>query len=319
MADTPRAALLNHEINAIGQLRDEFNIPKQTAHFTFPVGPTLNALFILSVDNVNWAGRKLMTHTPESGWQSSSCLTPTMLFGQLVALFYTEQGLTLSFITASTDEKNHAFDKALLAPESELYFPYPLLDEQGQEWVAREDQWSFNKQLAEQLDHDELHFRHYCAAFLKPYIKPGSVLYDPACSTGTFIASLATAFPNARCIGSDQSQSMVDYARTQHILPSLRFEHGTAAAMSCLTHTCDVLFLRFLNAEVVSHADAQALLRCMVKPLKPGATLVIFGHTPVLINVRYWANTLGLTLKTSLAARPGHRELFEFYVLQANP
>ena len=108
---------------------------------------------------------------------------------------------------------------------------------------------------------------------------------------------------------------MVEQARARY--PAVRFYHRAAEHKPQAVAECDVLLLRLLNAEVMARDDAQALLRLLLAQLKSGARAIIFGHTPVLPNIGYWAAELGLTLESSLAARPGRIELFEFYVVQA--
>lgn len=313
MPDSVNCKLLANEVALIRQFQAISITPRKALRFNSPPGPELNNLFFLSVNDVTYAGRKLLTHSDERGWYQSSCLKPSQLLGQLLSMAYTDHGLAVHFISLEDTQRHELFNAAVQHPDSEVYFPFPLLDSTGQECTLSQEQWACTPQLAGQLDNDEQHFRDYCAFFLQTMIQPGMVIYDPACSTGTFIGSLAQAFPEAHCIGSDQSATMIEHARNR--FPALVFKH-TDAGLTQLASLCDVLILRFLNAEVIHRDDAHCVFKHMVNTLKPGAMLIVFGHTPVLINVRNRAQALGLRLISSLAARPGHTELFEFYVMK---
>lgn len=308
-------ALIAREKLVIWQLKKHFRVPDQPASFTEPVGPGLNHLFVLSVDGVRWLGRKLPSQHPDGSWHLSSIIKPSMLLGPLTHIRYGNDGITLHFITTAKHEKSIIIKKALHNTDSVLYYPFPVLDDRGQEQVMAAQDWAFTEALAQTLEADERHFLEHCAALLQGSLQPGAVVFDPACSTGAFIASLAQALPHIRCMGADRSLSMVEQARARH--PAVRFYHRAAEHKPQAVAECDVLLLRLLNAEVMARDDAQALLRLLLAQLKSGARAIIFGHTPVLPNIGYWAAELGLTLESSLAARPGRIELFEFYVVQA--
>lgn len=308
-------ALLAREKHVIRQLHEHYRVADRPAAFTEPVGPSLNNLFVLSVEGSRWAGRKLPTRDPDGSWYLSSIIQPPMLLGPLTHIGYEDAGVTLHFITTARHEKSVIARRALHSADSALYFPFPVLDATAQELVIKAADWSFSDAFIQTLEADERHFRDLCANLLQHSLEPGAVLLDPACSNGTFIASMARALPHARCIGADRSLVMIEQAQRRY--PGVEFHHRAAEDSFQSVAGCDVLLLRFLNAEVMGRHEAQALLARLLARLKPGARAIIFGHTPVLPNVAYCAAQLGLTLKSSLAARPGHIELFEFYVVQA--
>ena len=317
MPVTARCSMLANELGLIRQIKALSRTPEQPARLNSPAGPTLNFLFFLTVQNDVYVGRKLLTQTTDRGWQQSSCLLPDHLLGKLFKINYGDSGFSITFKPLAEVDKNNLFEAAIHHSTSDIFFPFPLLDSTGQECVLSQADWADAAAQAEQLDQDERHFRDYCTTFLKPLMTPNTLLYDPACSTGTFIGCMARAFPETHCIGSDHSPAMIEHARLRH--PALEFHNADAATMVQTVSRCDVLFLRFLNAEVLYRDDAHDLFCTFARALKPGALLIMFGHTPVLVNVSYWAKKLGLTLKSSLAAREGHLELFEFYVLEAQP
>lgn len=305
------------ERQLIVQCRENYKTPNQPASFIEPVGPGLNNFFIVHVAGIRWVGRKLLSVRADGRLHLSSLIKPCMLLGPLTHLIFAECGLTLHFITTSENQKTELFESALLQLDSQLYYPFPVLNSLGQERIIGAQDWVFSEALAHTLNTDEQHFRDHCSDLLAPLIKPGALLFDPACSTGEFIASMARNLPGTCCIGSDSSLSMVEHARAHHALPGLTFHHRAAENMLQTVADCDVLFLRFLNAEVMSRDDAHKLLELLLGQLKKGALAIVFGHTPVLPNIHYHAHTLGLNLRSCVAGASGQPALFECYVLES--
>lgn len=293
-----------------------FASPAELNRYIEPLGPGLHHLFVLRINDRDWVGRKVLQHTEPDGWHINSLLRPWMLLGPLAQLHWGNEGAVISFRGVTPQEKETAFHIAQTQPDSEVYFPFPATDGTGQEFVCPPEYWQCTKSLVTQLDADESHFRQHCAALLKTISSAGAVIHDPACSTGEFIAHLARKLPDRRCLGSDRSVSMIEHAKIRHATSSAEFYLADARNVASTGVKCDVLILRFLNAEVMTRTDAQQTLLDMASCVNPGGTLIIFGHTPVLIAVPYMAQALKLELVSSVAARPGHKELFQFYRLR---
>lgn len=285
-------------------------------YYIEPRGPGLHHLFVLRVNGNAWVGRKILQHSDPRGWYVSSVLKPWMLLGPLVQWQWGNQGAVICFRTVSAQEKEAAFANALTQSNSALSFPFPALDDGGREFVCPPDFWQWNPALAALLDTDEAHFRQYCSALLKTLSNPGSVILDPACSTGELITHLAAQLPDRHCLGSDRSASMIEHALERHGTSAVRFFLADARHIAKSDVRCDVLILRFLNAEVMTRKDAQRAFQDMLACVNPGGTILLFGHTPVLLAVPHMAHSLRLELVSSVAARPGHAELFEFYRLR---
>jgi 2-polyprenyl-3-methyl-5-hydroxy-6-metoxy-1,4-benzoquinol methylase len=281
-----------------------------------PLGPGLNHLFVLRVNGCDWVGRKVLQQAHPHGWHLSSLLKPWMLLGPLTQWHWSNEGVAVYFRQVTEQQKETAFHIARTQPESEVCFPFPLIDDGGLEWACPSDYWQCNESLALQLDADEAHLREYCAALLNTLSSPGAVIHDPACSTGEFIASLARELPDRRCLGSDRSPSMIEHAKHHHGSSRAEFFLSDASNVASTGICCDVLIVRFLNAEVMTRQQAQRTLRALVPCVKPGGTLLIFGHTPVLLAMPYMAQRLNLQRVSSVAAREGKSELFEFYQLR---
>lgn len=281
-----------------------------------PNGPGRHQLFVLRVNGCSWAGRKVLQQTDSGVWNISSLLKPWMLLGPLADLQWSDDGIVLYFHGASLEEKQAAFNLALTRPDSEICFPFPAIDDKAQEFVCPPDYWQCDESLAQQLNADEAHLRQYCTTLLETLSNPGAVILDPACSTGEFITHLARALPDRHCLGSDRSASMIEHAKCRHASSTVEFLVADARNVASSGLKCDVLILRFLNAEVMTRDDARQTFHEMAACVNPGGTVLIFGHTPVLLAVPYMAQMLKLELISSVAARPGQVELFQFYRLR---
>lgn len=281
-----------------------------------PAGPGCHQLFVLRVNRCDWVGRKVLQQTATGSWYINSLLKPWMLLGPLTDVQWSDEGIAVYFRGVSTQEKHAAFNIAQARPDSEVRFPFPAVDDKGLEFVCPADYWQCDDSLAMQLNGDETHLRQHCTALLETLSSPGAVILDPACSTGEFIAHLARELPGRRCLGSDRSASMVEHAKRRHGMCSAEFYLADAREVAASGVKCDVLILRFLNAEVMTHKEARQTLRDMAACVNPGGTILVFGHTPVLIAVPYMAQSLKMELISSVAARPGQVELFQFYRLR---
>ncbi|MGY2440651.1 class I SAM-dependent methyltransferase [Pseudomonas sp. SDO52101_S400] len=286
------------------------------SHFLEPRGNGLHHIFFLRMNDQVWVGRKLLQRDRHFRWQASSALKPCMLLGPHLHSLWGDDGLSIGFRTVSAERKTQTFEQALRQADSEILFPFPVLDAAGREAVCAADFWQCSPALAEQLNADEQHLREYCAGVLQAITDNGALIYDPACSTGEFIAHLARALPDCMCLGTDRSASMIEHARRAHGITSVEFRLLDATESFDAGIHCDVLILRFLNAEVLTRREAQAAFESLIRCVKPGGTILVFGHTPVLIPVAWLAATHHLQLESSVAARPGQVELFQFYRLK---
>jgi SAM-dependent methyltransferase len=176
--------------------------------------------------------------------------------------------------------------------------------------------WNGGSRIAQQLDGDEEHFRAYTARSLATYFsvadsKSAPVIYDPACSTGTFLAEIHKALPQARCIGSDLSPQMV--ARASRKLSRV----FVADALTCPLPdgSVDVLILRFLNSEVVKADQSLVLFEALQRLVPTGGRIIAFGHTPLVLPVGRAAAQHGLALSSRIGVDRSGPGLFQYYVL----
>jgi isonocardicin synthase len=71
--------------------------------------------------------------------------------------------------------------------------------------------------------------------------------------------------------------------------------------------------VRFLNFDVVTTSAAHRLLPRIAECCKEGGTLILFGHTPVLVSAQ-WLDQLGLDMVQRNASWGDGQAAFQYYV-----
>lgn len=166
--------------------------------------------FLLRLEGRTWLGRRLV---PASRSDPSSVITPRMLMGEFEGLRFTREHVDFHFTARSAGEHAAVLARAAKDGEADIDFPFPRTDDSWNETLVPPHVWDGTDELAEMLDADEAHFRAVAPVVLRDVIRPGDTIYDPACSTGRFVHSLAEAFPESRVRASDVSERMVVAAR----------------------------------------------------------------------------------------------------------
>ena len=77
-----------------------------------------------------------------------------------------------------------------------------------------------------------------------------------------------------------------------------------------------VVFIRFLNSEVVTTAQAEMLLAPLLKTVAVGGLFVVLGHTPVLLSSANFRSLDNFRLERCVAVDVEKRGLFQYYVLK---
>ncbi|MDF0733675.1 class I SAM-dependent methyltransferase [Pseudomonas entomophila] len=284
-----------------------------SAQLRVPVGPQLNELFLLRVAGVEYLGYK---PADLDGRRLGSRLTPRMMLGVLLDSSLTAQHLTCRYRPLSLRCRQAVFSQALASAHNRIHFPFPVLDQSARELTVPDGYWEDTLYLADRLDEQEAHFRNVCRTTLSKHLQANALIHDPACSTGTFIGTLARALPQARCLGADRCAPMISHATRHHQRHNLHFTVADANQPALPAASCDVLILRFLNAEMMLRREAVALFHGLCRLVKPGGMIILFGHTPVLFEVEVEARRQGLQVAGSLGSVLGTDELFQFYRLR---
>lgn len=279
-------------------------------------------IFFLSVSGdgsvMRLVGRKLISEN----WISNkipelfcSIIRAEMLLGLYADMRVTEDGYTIFYRSLSDSEKLRAFRDIVSNnfAEVELVFPFPLLKKNTKrEFGSPPEGWSIDDAFDVMLSHGEEHIRQFTISYLSTLKLKSPRLYDPACSTGVFLSAMKTAFPHCYTIGQDLSQQMADVS-------SQRVDEvhcGNAIEPKIRTGSADVVFVRFLNSEVVRSAEAEALLLALLPTVREGGYMIVFGHTPVLLSASNFAAMDSFTLIRSVGATKDRTGIFQYYILR---
>jgi len=246
------------------------------------------------------------------GWKepvTRSCLVAIAdVIGELAEWQVTKTGYRLLYSAISSDEV-----AALVRADvygTELTYPLRRLVD-GQETVQTEAYWSERAATPDALDSDEWFLRDAATQLLAAILQPGDLIYDPACSTGRFLASIGAAMPNCRLLGQELSEPMARLAKTR--LDDVRI--GSAALPACGDGEASALICRFLNLDVVTSMQALQLFDRLCRCVARGGYVLVLGHTPVLLD-QAAMQASGFLLHQSVMLTPDQHALYQFYLLQ---
>src|SRR6266852_8626914 len=216
-------------------------------------------LFFLTRGNTKVFGRKRpVSIDPGRNSPARKCclIDCSMLLGFAEREQVLEQGVAVFYRPFTPVVREEVFDDLASDPLTELYFPFPDLDaEARRERCSARDFWNHSAERIRELDDDEQPIREVTTEFLASFDMHEKVLFDPACSTGTFLRAIQSRYPSVRTVGQDLSEPMVQ--RCAQFLDEVH--HGDSAQPCIPEKSADFLFLRFLNFHVVSTADAHLL------------------------------------------------------------
>ena len=273
---------------------------------------SLNQYFFLHTNGTCFLGRRFLP-SKETVSKYFSLIEPEMLLGRFQDFTYGDQTVDFYFLPCTLQEAREIFSSAASDKTSEIVFPFPVLDNQLKEMVCPDEYWSEASQNAEKYAQEEVHFVNACSSLLQRRFFQTARVFDPACSTGDFIAALSGSLSHMAFIGADKSPAMIAKARNRHPDRNITFLVSDADAHDGMM--CDVLILRFLNSEVVLRSDAEHHLQRLLRYVQPGGIIILFGHTPVLAPVKWLCDQLQLKFVSALDSTRDGR-LFQFYVIE---
>lgn len=198
-----------------------------------------------------------------------------------------------------------------ITPLTEIVHPFTKQREQGREKTSPPDGWLVSDERDAFLSMGEEHIRRYTRDVFGPRfsaLTEDVLAYDPACSTGRFLSDFATLNPaRIRTVGQDLSLQMAEYAKGR----LEQVHHGDAMSPRPGAGSVEILFSRFLNSEVVSTAQAREILPRLVATLRPGGSMVLLGHSPVLLDA-FDLSEAGLRVQQTTARQDDY--VFQYYV-----
>lgn len=244
----------------------------------------------------------------------SAMVTPEMTLGLFEGARHTEDHIELYFRPLHTEEKEGVF-REFRAADRELRYPYVHLStETKKERCAPASYWTPSAARAEHLNLGEQFLREHAFDVIEELRLKGGLAYDPACSTGEFLGSFKARFPQFRAVGQDASPEMVAHAKARDIAPLDEVHLGDALHPCVSEGSADLMFVRFLNVDVVGSARAQTIFARLARCCKPGGRIIVLGHTPILLTSA-WFEMQGLEIERRLGLAP-RGATFQFYVLR---
>jgi isonocardicin synthase len=241
-----------------------------------------------------------------------SMITSPMLLGFLKSRTYSNRKISIEFYPFTCEEKKYIFNDIKDNRLLDIYYPYKYKDYYSQkEEQSPETGWSFNPEKKEYLGYGEVHFRKFTDTWFKKIERKYKTVYDPACSTGEFLSDYKRNFPTSYTIGHDLSQEMIEYAK------NYVDEYCCCNAIDSplKNSSVDLMFLRFLNSEVVTTKDAYKLIKVLIKKVRKSGLIVCFGHTPVLIRKEMFQK-FGLKPVICNGYDKDRNAIFQYYVFE---
>ncbi|MGI6679935.1 MAG: methyltransferase domain-containing protein [Bdellovibrionota bacterium] len=242
-----------------------------------------------------------------------SMITASMLLGIFKEKYKINRTIKVSYYPLYDEEKIYIFNEIKKDRNIDISFPYTYKNfYTNKEKICSESGWSFNYKKKKYLGYGEHHIRKFTIDFFKDYdFRLKKIIYDPACSTGEFLKNFKKNFPNSYTIGHDLSKEMINHAK------NYVNEYFCCNALNSplKPNSVDIMFLRFLNSEIVSTKMAYKIMRVLLKKIKIGGLIVCFGHTPVLLK-KPWFKKLKLKILNCNGYDKSRDAIFQYYVLQ---
>jgi len=279
-----------------------FNMPQNLFFVDIWGFPTIVWRKILSELYIDWKINAL----------NCSQVSDSMLLGFLVSKKKWDI-LSIEYNPFTNWEKITIFKKLVKDKITNIHYPYQYLDfETNSEKVCSTEWWKFNPEKATYLGNWEKHFRKFTNSYFKNLINDWDIVFDPACSTWEFLNSFKKKFPQCRTIWQDLSVEMTEYAK--NFVDEIYTGNSLNSPLS--DRYVKVMFLRFLNSEIVTKEDSYILFDSLEKKVKKGGYMVIFWHTPVLLKKEYFLESGKFELLNSTWYNPINNTIFQYYVLK---
>ncbi len=241
-----------------------------------------------------------------------SMITAPMLLGILNTRTKNKRKIEISYFPFNNAEKATVFNEIKNNRMADIDYPYNYFEyETNKEQVSPPTGWSFNPNRKRYLGYGENHLRQFTNNYFESYDSDNKNIYDPACSTGEFLFEFKKKHPKSHTIGHDLSQEMIDYAKDYVD----EYYCCNAINSPLKDNSIDLMFLRFLNSQVVSSTDATEMFLKLLTKVKKGGLIIAFGHTAVLLS-KEWLTQNGVKLLNCSGYDKKRDAIFQYYVME---
>ncbi|MCH9755213.1 MAG: class I SAM-dependent methyltransferase [Candidatus Rickettsiella isopodorum] len=271
--------------------------------------------FFFAIGSQTYCGRKLLSDIVTCHGSPGffcSLVKIEMLLGELIRSQVSQEGVELFYKPLSFTKRCQIFEQLKNHREIDIYYPFVHLSKvERLEINTPEQGWFITKERAHLLSLGERYLRKISADLVKSGGNKKPIIYDPACSTGEFLSVIKQAVPESIVIGQDISPQMCEWAASKldQVICGNSMNPGVTTA------SCDYIFFRFLNAEVVSTQLAKQLFIKIICCLKPNGLAILFGHTPVLLAVSFMEH-LGFQMKSCNYYIESEMAVVQYYVIK---
>jgi len=273
-------------------------------------------IFFCQVEGQSYCGRKTPIRLrDEQGRQREmkcALVDGSMLCGPVLQEEISEEGVAVYYLPLDEAERLRLLARMASDLGNELRYPFPHLTAgERRERATPVDEWQSSPEEIVELDEGERVLRDWTLEWIAELELEGARVYDPACSSGRFLATLKHHFPAIRAIGQDANQGMVELSRK--VLDEVHW--GDAETSPVPDGSADFVFCRFLNVDVVTRRRAQELFLPVARRVRPGGRMVVFGHTPVLLGSA-WFEAAGFEVERRIGRCRSPEAIFQYYVLR---
>lgn len=274
-----------------------------------------NIFFIELQNDITIFGRKILSvlhRNKELTALNCSRIDDNMIIGILKKKVYNTPDIMIEFYPLTDEERIFLFNSIKYDKSINIYFPYTYHDYYTKEEKGSpKNGWHYYENLDIYLARGEKHIRRETISFLaNEDLSNGSIIYDPACSTGNFLKEIKDNYPNVFTIGADLSEEMMQVATPKLDLALCENAYNS----SIDDKSVDYLFLRFLNFHVVTKKEALEMYKILLRKVKDNGKIVCFGHTPVLLSKNDLIDSQ-CNLNSCSAYDDEYNSKFQYYVL----
>jgi len=139
---------------------------------------------------------------------------------------------------------------------------------------------------------------------LSSHLKPGMIVLELGCGTGSFTRELARS--GADVVAIDVSPELLEIARANCSAPNIQYQIQNAYALSY----SEGVFDSVVGSSVLHHLEIEAAIRDIYRVLKPGGT--IFFTEPNMLNPQIAMQKNIPWIKRKLGDSPEERAFFRW-------